>query len=149
MDPIRVLVVEDDPLVACVLRNAVLDALPGAACDVAASLSLALELLGPLAHRLVILDLGLADSAGLATLDAIAAWVGLEHVLVVTGAIDLEPEVTARHAAFVGKPFKRSALIEAIRSTAASRPSASSLFSLLEARCLDLEACVFGHRGVA
>lgn len=138
----RILLVEDEGWMVDILRGAVAEAVKGAYCDVAGDIAGAVQRLRTLKYRLVILDLNISGSSGLSTLETVAHHVGLEHVLVVTGATELEDDVSARKVPFLAKPFKRADLVAAINRAVSSRPPAVSLLGLLRAAYVDLDRAV-------
>jgi DNA-binding NarL/FixJ family response regulator len=123
----RALIADDHPMCREAARMALTFVAPDVEIVQAASLA---EVLGDEGHAdLVILDLGLPDSRGIASLVDVARARPTTPILIVSGAEspDVEARVAANGAAgFVSKAAPIEALVEAIRTVAEGGTSFSS-----------------------
>ncbi|MCA0407447.1 MAG: response regulator transcription factor [Proteobacteria bacterium] len=125
MGQARILIVDDHPLVRVGLRTALQAAFPAALLSEAATLAQAQACLAQTAHNAAILDLTLPDSAGIATLLALAEQCPGMPILVVSGT---EPEAlrglpgAEAAAAVLSKGAGPDALIEVLGSIMATTP---------------------------
>jgi DNA-binding response OmpR family regulator len=117
MEPLRALIVEDEPALQDVLQQVLADDAP-AVTAVDSALAA-----GRLARRLrpdvVLLDLGLPYRSGLALLKELKADPGTAQipVVIVSGLVEqLRPEVRALADAVIGKPFHIEELRDTVRA---------------------------------
>jgi response regulator RpfG family c-di-GMP phosphodiesterase len=120
--PLRVLVVDDDPLVLDFLR----DVMAGEHCLVSATTTAeeGLELVAEHPFDLVLTDIRLPALSGLDLLRAVKARQPLTPVVLITGAPSVNSAVFAlRHGAldYLRKPFSMDEVQQLIRSVAATR----------------------------
>ena len=121
----RIVVADDHPLFRAALRSAVYKAAPGATVDECASLAEAQASLAGAAIDLLLLDLKLSDSEGMAGLSAIRAEYPAVPVAVVSASED--PFVVRRAlalgaAGFIPKSASLPQMVEAIAAILAGDP---------------------------
>ena len=116
----RILLVEDDPIVASSLR--MLLALAGYQADTVGHAEGALALFDPLRHAVVITDLHLPGMNGLELADALRRRASQQPIILISGS----PEVVAAKVnsgsinVLLGKPFDLEQLREALASSLSS-----------------------------
>ncbi|MBI2514100.1 MAG: response regulator transcription factor [Opitutae bacterium] len=133
--PIRLLLVEDSPLVRQGIRAALADAIDAAQLAIvaeAATSAAAIVAARELRPDVVLLDLRLPDASGVQTCRTIRAELPRTRVVVLTSAIDdhLAYETVAAGAhGFLTKDIDPERLLEAIRAAHAGRPVVSQRFA--------------------
>ena len=119
MEPLRVLIVEDEPALQDVLQQVLADDAPAPAVTAVDSAFAAGRLARRLRPDVVLLDLGLPYRSGLALLKELKADPGTAQipVVIVSGLVEqLRPEVRALADAVIGKPFHIEELRDTVRA---------------------------------
>lgn len=118
--PCTVLLIEDDPITPSLIIDGASHAEPGCfMIEHAASLAEAVPKLAGVQYDAVLLDLGLPDSEGVATLHVVQKLInGAIPIIVLTGSQDAATELACFEydaAEFITKPFKTERLLTRIR----------------------------------
>ena len=119
MEPLRALIVEDEPALQDVLQQVLADDAPAPAVTAVDSALAAGRLARRLRPDVVLLDLGLPYRSGLALLKELKADPGTAQipVVIVSGlAGQLPAEVRALADAVIGKPFHIEELRDTVRA---------------------------------
>jgi DNA-binding response OmpR family regulator len=119
MEPLRALIVEDEPALQDVLQQVLADDAPAPAVTAVDSALAAGRLARRLRPDVVLLDLGLPYRSGLALLKELKADPGTAQipVVIVSGLVEqLRPEVRALADAVIGKPFHIEELRDTVRA---------------------------------
>ena len=119
MEPLRVLIVEDEPALQDVLQQVLADDAPAPAVTAVDSALAAGRLARRLRPDVVLLDLGLPYRSGLALLKELKADPGTAQipVVIVSGLVEqMRPEVRALADAVIGKPFHIEELRDTVRA---------------------------------
>lgn len=113
----RIMILEDDPWIADLLKQIALSIRPGISVDVINTVGGALNSLQHTNYVAVLADWNLPDATGLNFLDSLRAHDQETPVLIVTSRSDRESVLSAKHlgiSAFITKPFDISRVIEVL-----------------------------------
>ncbi len=144
----RILLVEDDPMIGASLRTGLLA--NGMAVDWILNGADAIEALATSVYSIVLLDLGLPDMTGLDVLKAVRNSRGRTPVLIVTARDDIHSRVTGLDLGaddYIVKPFDLNELLARIR--AVTRRQSGHSTSKIECGevILDMASHEVGFRG--
>ncbi|MDF3935794.1 response regulator [Pseudomonas citronellolis] len=115
----RLLILEDAPWIAALIRQVVLKVRPSAEIDVVGRLAEALPAARRQSYAAIVVDWNLPDGSGLEFLQALREHDGLTPVLMVTGRADRDSVLAVRRlgiSAFIAKPFQVPRLVEALEA---------------------------------
>ena len=146
----RILLVEDDPMIGASLRTGLLA--NGMTVDWILNGADAIEALASSAYSIVLLDLGLPDMIGLDVLKAVRGTKSKTPVLIVTARDDIDSRVTGLDLGaddYIVKPFDLTELLARIR--AVTRRQSGHSTSRIECGevVLDMASHEVGFRGAS